>query len=142
MLRAIGGYVTKRYKPNLGHALAGAATAYDVYSYRQTHPDRGWAEAALYGAGMYALWTYAAPVALAWTFKDVTKAVGSAVTRLVFSEVAPPGYREGIGRGFLDSAAKATMRQRAVQALQESRSRANFILGTEARRISRGYFEL
>ena len=127
---------------NLGTALALGGAAYDVYSYRKERPEKGWGEALLYGAFKYALWTYAMPIALAWSLKDVAFTAGEFVGRLLHTEVKPPGYRDSLGRGVLDNAAKATMRQRAVQALQESRTRANFALGTEARRISRGYFEL
>lgn len=134
----------QKLKPraNWGTALALGGAAYDVYSYRKERPEKGWGEALLYGAAKYALWAYAMPVALAWSLKDVAFTAGELIGRLAYTEVRPPGYRDGLGRGVLDNAAKATMRQRAVQALQESRTRANFALGTEARRISRGYFEL
>lgn len=124
-----------------GGPLAIGMTALDAYTY---HKDKkaDLVESVAYAGLMYIGWSAFAPVMWAWTLKDVAAALGAGVARTAYSKKTPLGYREGIGRGFMDNAAKATMRQRAVQALQESRMRGNMILGREASRISRGYFEL
>lgn len=150
MIRLIGGYVSKR----LGGKVAGGAAlgsvlnvgfaAADTYSYRKEHKDASTASIIAHGALTFALWQYATPIALAWSLKDVALAAGKGIGNLWWQSITNipgPGYRAGIGNGFMDTQPKATMRQRAVQALQDSKMRVNSVLGSEARRISRGYFE-
>lgn len=46
-------------------------------------------------------------------------------------------YKAGFGSGFNDNYATATMRQRGVQALQQSKMNARSVLGSEARTFHR-----
>lgn len=46
-------------------------------------------------------------------------------------------YKAGFGSGFNDNYATATMRQRGVQALQQSKMNARSVLGSEARAFHR-----
>lgn len=127
----------------VGGGLNVAGALFDAYQYKKSRPKADWTEMALYTGINYVLWSSFAPVMLAWALKDVAGALGSAAMQAYLRTPRIPGSRPGgvIGRGFFDNAAKATMRQRAVEAIQESRIRANYALGSEARRISRGYFD-
>lgn len=126
-----------------GNAIGIGGTLFDAYTYKQAHKKADIAEVALYTGMNYLLWTHFSSVMLAWTFKDIAGMAGRAAVSTYLKTPRAIGSRPGgiIGNGFLDNAAKATMRQRAVQAIQESRMRANYALGSEARRISRGYFD-
>jgi len=147
MIRLIGGYVTKRLAGGaaVGSVINVGIAASDAYKYKREHKDASTVGAFARGALTFALWQYATPIALAWSLKDVASAIGKGIGNLWWqsiTNVPGPGYRTGIGSGFfMDTQPKATMRQRAVQALQDSKMRVNSVLGSEARRISRGYFE-
>jgi len=134
-------FISRNSSKLTGGAAAFAMTALDTYSYKKEH-NADIAEALAYGGLSFVGWSMFSPLMIAWMVKDVATALGERLGKIGYSRPGGIGYREGIGRGFMDNAAKATMRQRAVQALQESRVRGNMILGREASRISRGYFEL
>jgi hypothetical protein len=129
----VGKYLT------LGSAFNVGIGAYEAYSYKQEKPERGWGEAAVYGASQFALWTYAFPFALGWTLKDAAKGVGQAAGSLYMKNNFNIGD-PNMGGHFLDNANKATMRQRGLHAIQSSRMNARSVLGSEARHLTNGRF--
>jgi len=149
LLKPAGRYFTSAIK-NIGKpgsinvtniALGAGFSLFDIYRYRKEAPDRPMSEAALKAAGIFTLWTFFPQAGFIYTFGKGALDLGTAIGRVAGATMPSPGYREGLGGNFFDNQAKATMRRRAVAALQASRINAHSVLGSEARRIGRGYFE-
>lgn len=142
-----GGYVLRQaVVPNgigLGTALSVGLTALDISQRRRENPKMSLTEAVARTALDLVLWKVATPVMLGVTVGSLLYNAGVAIGKRAFTYRPMPGERPGnaIGRGFFDNAAKATARRRAVAAMQESKMAINYALGSEARRISRGYFD-
>lgn len=93
-----------------------------------------------------AMWTYAAP--LQWTMMgvDLAKTIGGAVMEngrnqgKVIVGQQNRQYRSSFGGNFVDNKQSYTMRQRGVQALQQSGNSVNSVLGNEARQYHRGVY--
>lgn len=118
---------------NVGYA------GYEAYQYKKDRPERSWLEAGVAGAAKAAVFYYLPVLTIGYELAKVTPQIGGAlgaISRRNYNPAAP-----NLGGGLVDSAAKATMRQRGIQAIQQSRLHARSVLGNEARRISRAYFE-
>lgn len=148
MINVAGRYITSKIKnPGaIGNKLftavtAGIFTHLDRERYLRDNPNMSKLEATAKAVGTFAMWTFFPQIGWITTFGPTAVQLGGALGRMVGAHVPEPGYRQGLGGNFFDNPAKATMRRRAVAALQESKVRANSVLGSEARRIGRGYFE-
>lgn len=142
-----GGYLLKQavipHGIGFGTVLTVGLTAWDVASRMKENPKEGLVGAAGRAAFDLLLWKVASPVMWGLSFGQLAYTLGGILGQRAFTYRPTPGVRNGnsIGRGFFDNAAKATARRRAVAAMQESKMAVNFALGSEARRISRGYFD-
>jgi hypothetical protein len=118
---------------NVGYA------GYEAYQYKKEHAQGSWLEAGMVGAAKAAFFYYLPVLSIGYELaKAAPSLIGTigALSRRNYNPAAP-----NFGGQLIDSAAKATMRQRGVQAIQQSRLHARSVLGNEARRISRAYFE-
>ena len=119
--------------------IDGGMTYYDR---RAEHPDESKVVSAAFAAGNVALWTFLPGVAFATEAYGVAKDLGQAgVFNQHKYESAYVG-RNDIGGSwhFNDSQQAATMRQRGLDAIANSRMNARSALGGEARALHRGAF--
>lgn len=96
---------------------------------------RGWGEAVAHGAFWHAAGTMIKGAGLVPVAAMGVKAgVGSYLDHKRHGQSKlQPYYQGGFGGGYQDTEQAATMRQRGVQALQESKMNARSVLGSEAR---------
>jgi hypothetical protein len=107
---------------------------------RANHPEESAATSALYAAGDVALWTFLPHVAFAKMGYDVAKSAGEAgAFNKNASQQRMMNYQtQGASWQYNDTQTAATMRQRGLDAMMQSRSLAASAVGGEARRLHRG----
>lgn len=119
--------------------IDGGMTYYDR---RSEHPDESKLTSAAFAAGNVALWTFLPGVAFAKEAYGMAKVAGQ-------SGMFNPHQYESryIGRNdmggswnYQDTQQAATMRQRGMEAISQSRMNARSALGGEARSLHRGAF--
>jgi len=129
-----------------GSIVSGGFFLWDAFSTYQEERRQNPQGSTLAAAGKAALtmaaWElpFTRPFMWAAMLADVGEAVGGAAVSLYYQGLANrKGYYAGnFGGRFHDNEIRATMRQRGLAAIQESRLNARTILGSEARALHRG----
>lgn len=142
------GSVISRYVKNAGAGtlLTGAFHVYDAVStysdLRKENPNGNPLAHMGQAALTWAAWEMPATKPFMWanTLADIGQAAGGAAVDLYYQGLANrKGYYAGnFGGNFHDNDIRATMRQRGLAAIQQSRLNARTILGSEARALHRG----
>lgn len=119
--------------------IDGGMTYYDR---RSEHPDESKLTSAAFAAGNVALWAFLPGVAMAKEAFDITRTMGQSG---MFNHHLWEGKalgRNDIGGSwnYQDTQQAATMRQRGVDAISQSRMNARSALGGEARALFRGAY--
>lgn len=107
---------------------------------RSQHPEESVAKSALYAGAEAALWTFLPGVAMAKEAFDVTKSLtaNGALDYHQYESKAINRGTVGASWNYQDTQQAATMRQRGMEAISQSRMNARSALGGEARALHRG----
>lgn len=114
---------------------------YEVNRRQKEHPDESKAMSLAAAGVQFAMWQFAWPLALGYELSKAAAPVGHAIGQ---AHATGWGRNHGLLHGqagkFIDSANKATLRQRSASAVNESRENVRSALGSEARRIRRNRY--
>lgn len=107
---------------------------------RANHGEESKMTSAMYAAGEAALWTFLPHVAFAKMGYDIAKTAGEAgaFNKHAGQQRLANFQTQGASWNYDDTETAATMRQRGLSAMMQSRSTASSALGGEARRMHRG----
>lgn len=119
--------------------IDGGMTYYDR---RSQHPDESKMTSAAFAAGNVALWTFLPGVAFAKEAYGMAKTAGQTGMFNPMKYESNYVSRNDMGASwqFQDTQQAATMRQRGMDAISQSRMNARSALGGEARSLHRGAF--
>jgi hypothetical protein len=117
--------------------IDGGLTFYDR---RTQHPEESMLTSLAYSAANVALWELFPGAMMAWEAYNLAKAAGEAgfFNQNLMQARKAQFYQRGASWTYQDTQTAATMRQRGLQAMMESRMAARSALGGEARALHRG----
>lgn len=114
---------------------------YEIHRRRKEHPDESRALTLAAAGTQFAMWQFAWPLALGWELSKAAVPVGQAIGQASATGWGRNRALHSQAGQFIDSANKATLRQRSAAAVHESRGNLQNALGAEARRYKRQRYE-